>query len=241
MGAEDIQITNPVRHLRDAAGLTQYQLANLAFTTEQYILRAEKGMVGTATDLSNILDTLKHTIDTRHNLEDRISYAKTIGELHTSYLIVANALTYPSILNCDTDNINAKGLIADWYLLMRALVAAKLGPAKRECLSRNYSEFKELRVALCHKLKLEPTLYSFCAVLGLHPYVVQRFEKLHPERGEMPPGIAAYWPEDIRLAWTQIGVEWQGISFGNQKAFDRGVPFVPLQPEALLAVLGLGT
>ncbi len=224
-------LINPLRHLRLAAGLTQGQLANLVksqvligdYVTEQYIRRAEKGLVGTDTDLSNILSVLHAVINARHSTEDRVSYTNVIRVLSTSMVAVASELDYPHVINSDVNSVDAEGLVADWYSLKRALIHKKLGEDKCNCLARNYNSFKEFRLALSHALNIEPTMYSFCVMLGLHPYVVTRFEQMHPVGGEMPPGISNYWSEDLRVALSQAGINWKEISFGNQTAFSRGV------------------
>jgi transcriptional regulator with XRE-family HTH domain len=205
--------------LRVKAGLTQRQLAqrvNDLFPrledspSEQYIRRAEKGLVGEDTDLSKIIAVLVVTIKERNRYEDRISVDDTLSTIRGILVGHASEIEAPRLLAADGDllDINdrqkVEHYVHDWFYLKR--YGARLSSSGIDSLSnRTFATAKDFRHALCGALGVPDRVYGLCSELGLHIFVVQRFEGNRHFLG---------WPKDYRKALVTIGLDPDAIKIG---------------------------
>lgn len=220
-------LEHPLRCLRKAAGLTQAQLANKVPgpMSDQYIGRVEKGLVGELTDLRELFSVLYQTITERCVNEGRPNFSRCVRQIVADYTNYAEEISYPSrlmvdsmarITYMDTEAVYTN-LINDWYRLKRYFVRCSINDDDRTEMAREYRTFKEFRIAFVHAAGnyRDDSLYAFCRLLGLHVFVIQRFEAKHGP-APLEAGIAANWPHDLKAALSEVQVGWMDIKFTGE-------------------------
>jgi hypothetical protein len=210
--------SHPLRVLRSLAGLTQRQLANRVepqdnFSEElttQYIARAEKGLVGDDTNLSPIISALFTTLHERNRDEGRISIYDALEAVRGILAGQASKLEYGGNLSIDGRHdasfATVEGYIRDWRILLRTEVGTSLNPDSVALLERTvYDSFGSFRKAFAEAVGIRTSLYDFCRVLALHPFLIQRFEEDHRRGGIPTSGIQ--FPKDLRYALGVVGLD----------------------------------
>lgn len=218
-------LEHPLRVLRVHAGLTQAQLAYRVRggsnfpekLTEQYIRRAEQGLVGDDTNLAPIVGVLLRVIKERADNEERISPEEAVESVKG--LLGAYALRFaaPSLLHCEQnmDGVNlseqVRRCIKDWYYLKRRACWYVIDQGDYGEFPRHFATIREFRLEVSRRIGEGPTLYSFCRALALHLFVIQRFEKSTKRIDTI-----SEWPKDLRTAMKIMGVDLSQITIGGK-------------------------
>lgn len=216
------KLEHPLRVLRVLAGLTQRQLADRVDSrvdfpetlTEQYIRKAEQGLVGDDTNLAPIVGCLLSVIKERHELEERISPNDAVEAVKG--LLGSYALRYSAsvLLDCERNldgvpySEQIRRCIKDWYYLRRRASALRIDSGE---LPTAFNTVREFREEVCRRLGIRPTVYAFCRALALHPFVIQRFEK------QRVVTTISEWPKDLRTAMGILGVDLSQVTIGAKE------------------------
>lgn len=216
---------NPIHHLRNLSGYTQAQLAKAANTSEQYVRRVEQGLISEDADIGRILLTLKGVIDSRAVEEGRVAWVNAMLSCRDELVSMAVAYGLETKLKCEQDGYVIKAvasiqetmnlLYSDWRFLKRYRVA-NLGTVA----PGTYTKFSDLRVAMqaympsTRDIPVENfSLYAFCIDFAIHPYIVQRFERLTARPQTAPSG----WPGALLTALQTAGVDTGVVRIGNME------------------------
>lgn len=218
---------HPIEKLRNVAGLTQYQLAKRTGVTDQYIRRAEKGLIGTNTDLRDIEEVLRTVIENR---EDRGMYAMYLSTILANQGVEVRLNGLGINLS---KGYSLSELVSNWYAIKWAVAKKNLDDEFLEKFAnKDFATFREFRELLQSRLPTtkpnyngpgaKKTLYNFCVDLGLHPFLIQRFEREHGALSA--PDTAVSWPTDLTTALHRLGVPIGGITFTGRS---RGAQRLP--------------
>lgn len=220
-------MNHPVEKLRTIAGLTQYQLAKRVGVSDQYIGRVEKGLIGIGTDLREIDEALFNAIENR---DDRMGYPGSLQAILRDQKITVRSLGLEQVSLSEGWHLSI--LVRNWYEIKWAVANLSMDDEFRlKFANRSFATFREFRELLQTRLPTtkanrngpgaKKTLYNFCVDLGLHPYLIQRFEREH---GPMsPPDMAVSWPSDLRTALARLGVPLGGVTFTGRERGVRGL------------------
>lgn len=204
-------VIHPLKHLRIASGLTQAQLARRVGVTEQFVRRAELGLLGTTTDITPLFRLTIMAINDRQQLEGRKELATALLELRVEYINFAETSRLTEQLRCEIiDNTNTKtamdlvkDLEKDYYTLIRFISKQIIGEFKYH----DYGTVRDFIWDFNKQAGNEVTsIYAFCRSLGLHLFPVQRWH-INNNYKKFDGRNKADWPADLYTALVEVGVD----------------------------------